>query len=291
MTVQCGCCGADITTTGRIDYRLNRPEQLIGVPAEQLGAPTGGLLVGPGGDSYLRCLLPVRLTGGTELVFGAWMQISKVDAMYAHAVWDNDNEYRNLHVAGTFANFIAPWDLLGTPVEAAVLNADELPYYTSHPLLEREWDRDEVLSCIRQPLPIPVRETLGEVWTVERTAGLRCTIEHHTMHFTSPGRRVSLDVYADRTGGSPSDFLGAVLEGYPASAEHSVEHIGAELRHAFWLSEVIDGNEEQVFHGHVVRPGTMLSVRIVHRFPADRAWARHVLNSVQYIGATGPGRR
>ena len=37
--------------------------------------------------------------------------------------------------------------------------------------------------------------------------------------------------------------------------------------------------------------GTMLSVRIVHRCPADRAWAQHVLNSVRYVGPTGPGRR
>lgn len=284
MTVQCGCCGADITSTDRIDYRLNRPEQLIGVPAEQLGAPTGGLLVGPDGDSYLRCLLPVRLTGGVELVFGAWMQISKVDAMYAHAVWDNDAEYANLHVSGKFANVIQPWDLLGVPVEAAVLNTDELPYFTSHPALEQEWDRDEVLCRIRQPLPIPVRETLGEVWTIERSAGMRCGVEDHTVWFSSPDRWVGLDVYADRTGGSPSDFLGAVLDGYPASAEHSVEHNGDELRHAFWLSEVIDGHEEQVFHGHVVRRGVMLSVRCVHRYPADRVWAQHVLNSVRYVG-------
>jgi hypothetical protein len=284
MTVQCGCCGADITSTDRIDYRLNRPEHLIGVPAEQLGAPTGGLLVGPDGDSYLRCLLPVRLTGGVELVFGAWMQISKVDAMYAHAVWDNDAEYANLHVSGKFANIIQPWDLLGVPVEAAVLNTDELPYFTSHPALEQEWDRDEVLCRIRQPLPIPVRETLGEVWTIERSAGMRCVVEGRTVWFSSPDRKVSLDVYADRTGGSPSDFLGAVLDGYPASAEHSVEHNDDELRHAFWLSEVIDGQEEQVFHGHVVRRGVMLSVRCVHRYPADRVWARHVLNSVRYVG-------
>ena len=284
MTVQCGCCGAEIPSTDRIDYRLNRPEQLIGVPGEQLGAPTGGLLVGPGGDSYLRCLLPVRLTGGTELVFGAWMKISKVDAMYAHAVWDNDAEYTNLRVCGSFANIIRPWDLFGVPVEAAVLNADELPYYTSHPVLDGEWNRDEVLCRIRQPLPVPVRETLGEVWTVERSEGMRCVVEGHTVWFSSPGRKVSLDVYADRTGGSPSDFLGAVLDGYPASAEHSVTHDGEELRHAFWLSEVIDGQEEQVFHGHVVRRGTMLSVRCVHRYPADRAWAQHVLNSVRYVG-------
>ncbi|WP_330276918.1 hypothetical protein OG205_15370 [Lentzea sp. NBC_00516] len=284
MTVQCGCCGAEITSTDRIDYRLNRPEQLLGVPGEQLGAPTGGLLVGPDGDSYIRCLLPVRLTGGTELVFGAWTQISKVDAMYAHAVWDNDDQYANLRISGTFANVIKPWDLLGVPVEAAVLNIDELPYFTSHPVLEREWDRDEVLCRIRHPLPIPVRETLGEVWTIERTDGMRCVVDGRTVRFTSPDRRVALDVYADLTGGSVSDFLGAVLDGYPASAEHSVSHDGPELRHAFWLSEVIDGHEEQVFHGHVVRPGTMISVRCVYRYPADKAWAQHVLNSVRYIG-------
>jgi hypothetical protein len=283
MTVHCGCCGGEITSTDRIDYRLNRPDPLIGLPGEQLGAPTGGLLVGPDGDSYLRCLLPVRLTGGVELVFGAWMQISKVDAMYAHAVWDNDSEYKNLRVSGTFANFIAPWDLVGTPVEAAVLNADELPYYTSHPLLEHEWDRDEILTHIRHPLPIPIRETLAEVWTIERTEGMRCVVEDRTVWFSSPGRRVGLDVYADRAHRSVSDFLAAVIDGYP-SDQHTVEFEGNELRHAFWLSEVIDGHEEQVFHGHVVRPGTMLSVRIVHRFPADRVWAQHVLNSVRYIG-------
>lgn len=283
MTVHCGCCGGEITSTDRIDYRLNRPDPLIGLPGEQLGAPTGGLLVGPDGDSYLRCLLPVRLTGGVELVFGAWMQISKVDAMYAHAVWDNDSEYKNLRVSGTFANFIAPWDLVGTPVEAAVLNADELPYYTSHPLLEHEWDRDEVLTHIRHPLPIPIRETLAEVWTIERTEGMRCVVEDRTVWFSSPGRRVGLDVYADRAHRSVSDFLAAVIDGYP-SDQHTVEFEDGELRHAFWLSEVIDGHEEQVFHGHVVRPGTMLSVRIVHRFPADRVWAQHVLNSVRYIG-------
>ncbi|MFD9699707.1 hypothetical protein [Lentzea sp. NPDC059081] len=284
MTVQCGCCGAEITSTDRIDYRLNRPEQLIGVPGEQLGAPTGGLLVGPDGDTYIRCLLPVQLTGGTELVFGAWMQISKVDAMYAHAVWDNDGEYSNLRVSGRFANVIRPWDVLGVQAEAAVLNADELPYFTSHPLLERDWDRDEVLSRIRHPLPVPVREKFGEVWTIERTEGMRCLIEGSTVRFTSPGRTVTIDVYRDLTGGSPSDFLGAVLDGYPANAEHSVEHDGEELRHAFWLSEVIYGHEEQVFHGHVVRRGTMLSVRCVYRYPTDSAWAQHVLNSVRYIG-------
>ncbi|MFD5827079.1 DUF2199 domain-containing protein [Lentzea sp. NPDC060358] len=284
MTVQCGCCGAEISSTDRIDYRLNRPEQLVGVPGEQLAAPTGGLLVGPDGDTYLRCLLPVQLTGGTELVFGAWMQISKVDAMYAHAVWDNDGEYSNLRVAGRFANVIRPWDVLGVHAEAAVLNADELPYFTSHPLLEQDWNRDEVLSRIRHPLPVPVREKFGEVWTIERTEGMRCVIEGRTVRFTSPGRSVAIDVYRDLTAGSPSDFLGAVLDGYPATAEHSVEHDGEELRHAFWLSEVIYGQEEQVFHGHVVRRGTMLSVRCVYRYPADRSWARHVLNSVRYAG-------
>ncbi|SDF37237.1 hypothetical protein SAMN05216553_101317 [Lentzea fradiae] len=284
MTVQCGCCGAEITSTDRIDYRLNRPEQLVGVPGDRLAAPTGGLLVGPDGDTYIRCLLPVALTGGTELVFGAWMRISKVDAMYAHAVWDNDTEYANLRLSGKFANVIKPWDVLGVHAEAAVLNADELPYYTSHPLLEREWDRDEVLSRIRHPLPVPIREKFGEVWTIERTEGMRCTIDGRTVRFSSPGRSVSIDVYADLTGGSPSDFLGAVLDGYPATAEHSVEHDGEELRHAFWLSEVIDGQEEQVFHAHVVRRGTMLSVRCIHRYPADRTWAQHVLNSVRYVG-------
>lgn len=282
MTVHCGCCGTAVTSTDRIDFKLNRPEPLIGVDATQLAEPTGGLMTGPDGEAYLRCLLPVRLTGGVELVFSAWMQVPDSTAMRAYHVWEDGEEYAKFTASGTFANVIMPWpELMGVPVEAAVRDADELPYYTSHPLLDREWDRDFVLSRIQHPLPVPVRETLTG-WSVERSAGMRNTVEERSTVFAGGGRWVQLDEYGDRAGRSVDDFLAVVTAGYPIG-EHTVDRSGDELRHAFWLTEQHDDITLQVFHAHVVRPGTMLSVRCMYIDPADRAWAHHVVNSVQHL--------
>ena len=270
MSVQCGCCGSEMTSTDRIDHGLHRPEALIGVPETDIDQPSRGLMSGPDGEAYLRCLLPVRLTGGTELVFGAWTQVRRDTAMSSPSVREDGTEYTRFTVSGTFANVIRPWDdLLGVPVEAAVRDTNEFPYFTSHPLLEREWDRDEVLSCIQYPLPVPVRETFDDVWTVERSEGMQYTVEDRTTWFSGPGRWVAVDAYADRGGRSVDDFLSLMIDGYPV-AEHVVERSGDELRHAFWLTEEHDGEEQHTFHGHVVRPGRMLSVRCVHTDPADR---------------------
>ena len=78
------------------------------MPDDEVGGPGGGHLVHEGAR-FVRCLLPVRLTGGVELV-------------------------------------------------------------------------------IHDPLPVAVRATLGDVWTVERSAGLRFHVEERTTCFSGDGR-------------------------------------------------------------------------------------------------------
>jgi hypothetical protein len=70
----------------------------------------------------------------------------------AFAVWWGDNPaYLDLRLDGLLANQIEPWGLLGAPVVATVLNADDTPYCTSSadPLLSRvlteTWPHDEAL--------------------------------------------------------------------------------------------------------------------------------------------------
>ncbi|ANZ41371.1 hypothetical protein BBK82_40840 [Lentzea guizhouensis] len=79
--------------------------------------------------------------------------------------WSRLRTYAAQTLGGTFANAIAPWDdLLGAPVEAKLVEGHGVPLFTSHPLL----DRDLVLREMHDPLPVAVRATLGDVWTVER---------------------------------------------------------------------------------------------------------------------------
>lgn len=146
MTIPCGCCGATVTSTDSIDYSLHLPDVLIGVPDAEIVRPTDGILK-HADARFVRCLLPVRLTGGVELWIGSWLQVTK---------------YADLTLTGTFANSVPPWDdLLGAPVEAVVRDR-EYPHFTSHPLLDRDWDRDWALSGIHEPLPIAVHAPSAE---------------------------------------------------------------------------------------------------------------------------------
>ncbi|MFD0360673.1 DUF2199 domain-containing protein [Nocardia sp. GCM10030253] len=203
--------------------RRLRPEALIGLPDKDMVSPIADMILAKGHGAFLRCLLPVRLTGGVELVFGSWMKISGADAERAFQVWDSP-AYANLRVSGTLANIIQPWDVLGTPVTAEVRDEGELPYITSHSPLAQEWGRDFVLSHIPRPLPIPIREALADQWTVERSEWMSSSVEGRTVRFAGQGRYVELDVYGDRAERSLDDsgeFCRAPLQATPTAC-HSL---------------------------------------------------------------------
>ncbi|HUQ55103.1 hypothetical protein [Lentzea sp.] len=267
----CACCGAEVDESGAIDLDLGLPPSASG--AERLAG--GNVLVGSGA-AYVRCALPVELTGDLELWFDAWMRVSVPDARRAAAVWGAPS----LRLTGTFAHDIKPWnDLDGAEVVGEVVEPGAPLELVAHPLLGTTWDRDRVLSAFPVELPISIRQQLRGPWSVERTAG---TIPHllpDGLRFAGPGRTVFLDTR--KAPGTPaSRFLETALAGapdVPADQRFLVEN-GVELRHALWLG--VGSHHE--FHGHVARFGELLLVTCLYDDPADHAWARHVLNSVRY---------
>ena len=106
----------------------------------------------PGAGSFVRALLPVRLTEGFSATFGVWLQVSEDDLRAAFEVfWSPD--YPDLQLDGFLANAIEPWDVLGAPVRASVRDPDALPYCTTsdHPTLRQvmtqEWPHSPIFAA------------------------------------------------------------------------------------------------------------------------------------------------
>ena len=288
---QCGCCGTALNDPQRMDIRLGLPDFAFDLPESAREEVNAGLLRVEGGRCFVRCLLPVALTGGTELVFGTWMEISPVDLERTAAIWD-DPSYADLVLQGTFANGIKPWGdgLLGAPVTAVVRNVSEIPYIESSEddLLRRvlgvTWDRDVVLSCFSHPMPVNVRTKITDHWSLERTAGLAARVVDRASQFTGSDRAVFVDVLADNLYRPPAEFLHALLEGAPDVPVEQTMVVPTEddITHAFWLRGEVDGRVQHDFYAHVVRQGTALSIGCFYDEAQDHAWAMHVLRSVRY---------
>ncbi|MFD9699706.1 hypothetical protein [Lentzea sp. NPDC059081] len=265
----CACCGAEVDEDGAIDLDLGLPPRSAG--AERLAG--GNVLLGA--ESYVRCVLPVELTGDLELWFSAWMRVTPEDARRAAASWGVES----LRLTGTFAHDIKPWDDLdGAEVVAEVVEAGAPPDLVAHPLLGKVWDRDHVLSAFPVELPISIRQELRDSWSVERTSGLTPHLVPDGLRFTGPGRTVFLDT-RKAPGVSARCVLELALAGAPSvpADQKLLVADGVELRHALWLTTI-----RHEFYGHVARFGELLIVTCLYDDPADHAWARHVLNSVRY---------
>lgn len=102
---------------------------------------------------YVRCLLPVRLTGGFTVTFGVWLEVGGEDLHRAFAAWWAP-EYRDLVLEGRLANPIPVWGLLGAPAEARVHHEHQTPYLdrTTDPVLDRvlteQWPHEAILDAL-----------------------------------------------------------------------------------------------------------------------------------------------
>jgi hypothetical protein len=287
----CGCCGQPVETTDQIDFGFHLPDVAADKPDDEVERINRRLVRVHGEGAFIRCVMPVALSGDLRMVLGVWVEVSDADFDHAVAVW-NDAAYQDLVVRGTFANMIKPWDhdIYRAPLTASVGDPEELPHVVAsdHPMLHRvlteTWDRDHVLSRFADALPVSFQEQVGEHWSVERTAGLSAQRVDGTVRFMGPGRTVLIDQYRDRGERSVDEFLDAMLQGVPDVPQDQMNHrqVGAELRHARWLAATVDGRRQQGAYCFVVRPGTMLRVVCIHDDPADHAWAMHVFNSMTY---------
>ncbi|MFG2750996.1 DUF2199 domain-containing protein [Streptomyces xanthophaeus] len=289
----CSCCGDPLPDERRIDVGFNLPDVARTAPegARHSLGPRALIRV-DGVGSFIRCLLPVRLTHETELVLGIWLEVDEATLQQADDLWD-DPGYADLSFTGRFANKVRPWgdDLLGAPFTARVTVPGELPYLVAgHApaaarVLEDTWDRDHVLSRFPHELPVDVRTGLGDRWTIVRTAGLTARFADGADRFAGPDRSAAVYLCTDdEPGRPPADFLSALLDGAPDKlpGQRLTEPLPGGLRHAFWLTPSDHGRERHEFYGFTVpASGTAAHVFCSYEDPAHLAWAQQVWRSLE----------
>lgn len=284
----CSCCGAPSPDEKRIDARFGLPDAALAVSEEarhEVGV--GALLRVDGVGSFIRCLLPVRLTDGIELVLGTWLEIGASDLEHAHILWEKPG-YEALTLRGTLANAINPWGdaLLGAAATVEVRDPDEIPYVadSAHPMLRKvlagPWDRHQVLSCFGHALPVAVRTDLDDHWSVERSPGLEARVVDGVSQFGGPDRIVFAGLFTDDADRCPVEFLGSLLETAPTvpREQQLTEQLPDGIRHAFWLTEP----ERHELYGFTVHAdGTAAGIVCRWREQEDLAWAQHVWRSAR----------
>lgn len=100
--------------------------------------------------TFVRSLLPVRLSGGYTVTFGVWLGIHPDDLERTFSVWW-EPEYLDLRLEGRLANALPSWEVFAAPVVATVVNPDETPYVVSSTdptlasVLANEWSPEQIL--------------------------------------------------------------------------------------------------------------------------------------------------
>lgn len=155
----CTTCGRPLDAHSRhIRFRLPDPvltlpdqERTEGTWLSDADVNSSVMMQVPNLGAFIRVLLPVHLTGGNRVTFGAWLGVDPAELGRASAVWWQP-EYAGLEFEGRLANALPGWDLLAAPAQAAVLNPDETPYIVSstdhefnHVLCD-QWPHQDVLD-------------------------------------------------------------------------------------------------------------------------------------------------
>ena len=156
----CAQCGRPLDLHDR-DYRFRLPDALVGADGTQIWCshedPAASVqLRARRVGAFVRCLLPVQLTGGFTVTFGIWLAVRRRDLRRAHRIWWTP-DYPALVLDGRLANALPGWGLLDAPARAGVRDPDETPYVeeSADPALARvlaaEWPHDQVLATVPDP--------------------------------------------------------------------------------------------------------------------------------------------
>lgn len=275
--------------SARFDIRVGRPDAVFDIPEPQRRETVRGndfLLREERAGRFVRCLLPVSMTGGVTVTFGAWVRVDEATFDRIGTAWQSPS-YPRLRFTGTFANAIRPWgsELLGAPVSAAVRDEDALPYVvadSSAPLLSAvvtdTWDRDRVLSSLWQALPVTVEHRVTRKWSVRRTAGMRAMLHEGTMRFVGPGRTVIVDAFNVPAGERAEDLAASMFADAPPHAEHFRE----DDRRAYRVTSTPGGAERHDLYAVVTGATGVLLLNCVHDAAADAGWALETFRSVRF---------
>ncbi|ROQ33587.1 hypothetical protein EDD98_2615 [Streptomyces sp. PanSC19] len=291
----CSCCGEPLADERRIDLRFGLPDVAFELPEEARRSPgPSALLALDGAGFFVRCLLPVRLTGETELVLGTWVEVDEETFLHTAAVWEDEAAYPGLVVRGRLANAVRPWgeEVLGAEFTGRISDPGELPYLVegNDPaavrLLGETWDRDHVLARFPHPLPVAVRTDLDEGWSVERTAGFSARFENGADQFAAADRSVAVGLFQDTEPGRTAEgFLAALLERAPEVPEgqHHTERLpDGGVRYAFWFAPRDTGRTRHELTAYAVEPdGSAAGLFCSYEDPGQHAWALHVWRSLR----------
>ncbi len=158
MKESCPNCGRPLDEHNR-HIRFGVPEPVLSIPEEERPALTWGndvLMRVEGIGGFVRILVPVKLSGGYTVTYGAWLSVESADLRLAWEVWKDDSRYQELRLAGVLANMLPAWEdeTYVKPLEAAVLNVEHTPYAVDSSddfmrrVLRDEWPHEVVLAAI-----------------------------------------------------------------------------------------------------------------------------------------------
>ncbi len=157
----CPTCGRSIDEHNRhVRFRLPDPvlsaadqERTLGTWMSDDDPAAAVMMQVPGIGAFVRCVLPVRLTGGYTVTFGTWLAVRPEDLQKAFKIWWTP-DYQSLVLDGYLANPLPGWDCLGAAARGEVANPDATPVIVSSPdeslghVLTAEWDHERVLALL-----------------------------------------------------------------------------------------------------------------------------------------------
>lgn len=153
----CPTCGRPRDEHNR-HLRFKLPQPVLDAPEEERDARTWGndvLMQVQGVGAFVRVLVPVKLTGGYSVTFGAWLSVSPDDLRRAYDIWWTP-EYGTLRLSGVLANMLPGWEreTYAKPLDAAVRDPQSVPYavFSADDFLRRvlteEWPHEQVLAAV-----------------------------------------------------------------------------------------------------------------------------------------------
>lgn len=296
----CTCCAApaygtpsDASAPVRLDARCALPDAVADLPEDRRGAVWGAdpLLQVENAGSFLRCLLPIRLGGGSELVYGVWLGVDADTFARVVQMWNTPAAYPQLVVDGYLANAVPPWgaDVLGLAARVAVRDAGEFPYVVAGAGLlgaigAGVHGRDRVLGALSWQLPVPVRQSVGLGWSLERSAGMSVAAQGDGLLFSGPGRTVLAEAWQSSVPREPAAYLEHIVgDGRPDGLIGEQRSDSPdEIRLTVWSTTTEGGRQRYAVDGFVFRRESFLQILCRHDDPADHPWARAVVESAAF---------
>ncbi|MGQ0616392.1 MAG: DUF2199 domain-containing protein [Acidimicrobiia bacterium] len=154
---RCPTCGRHRADHDRA-LRFGLPDRVLALPglAPAIArSAEGTFLTVADVGSFVRVTVPVPMTGGYSVTFGAWLDVAPADFDRAARLWATPG-YAGLTLAGVLANALPPWEAetYGRPLLTSVRDPAEVPVAIASDdpgmdrLLHHEWPHELVLAAL-----------------------------------------------------------------------------------------------------------------------------------------------